>query len=300
MKIPIVRIRPNENAPIPVADLNRLEQRLLWAYEATLEDAQHWLPSPFEEQAAWLIVGGRAELKYDSNKSLLVRCGQWIFPPVGRPAIQRFSRGSRIVSLRFNCTWPDGARLLSFDAPVVLDTHNFPALESTARELVRTTATNFPDLRSQQVSPALALGPFLKQQAVFHSWLEAWTDALGALGHRPTTPDRGDPRVVAARRWLDARSLQTTFSRDEVARHVVLSASQLDRLFVQQDGQTACAYHERRRVRSAKHLLRSTSESIKVIAFGLGFRRPSHFSAWFQRAAGTSAREFRRAKSESV
>jgi AraC-like DNA-binding protein len=48
-----------------------------------------------------------------------------------------------------------------------------------------------------------------------------------------------------------------------------------------------------RRVQEAKHLLTSTNQSIKEIAYALGFEDPNYFSRFFKRYVGVSAVAYR-------
>lgn len=48
------------------------------------------------------------------------------------------------------------------------------------------------------------------------------------------------------------------------------------------------------RIEKAKSLLLNSNESIKVIAFQVGFRDPNYFSRVFKKAVGEPPREFRK------
>lgn len=56
---------------------------------------------------------------------------------------------------------------------------------------------------------------------------------------------------------------------------------------------TAQAWLERRRLENARHRLTREDAALKEIAFGLGFRHPPHFTAWFKRHTGMTPTAFR-------
>ena len=78
----------------------------------------------------------------------------------------------------------------------------------------------------------------------------------------------------------------------ELASLCNLSVRQLTRGFRASRGRSIGDYFEQCRIDSAKRLL-ATDESVKAIAYALGFTSPSSFSFAFRRAAGETPREFR-------
>ena len=80
----------------------------------------------------------------------------------------------------------------------------------------------------------------------------------------------------------------------KIAREVGLSASQLNRLFMRDRGETVHKAHSRHRLEQAYHLLMRTQLSIKEVAMKLGFRHQAHFAIWFNQETGTSPTDFRK------
>ncbi|MGE3690469.1 MAG: helix-turn-helix transcriptional regulator [Novosphingobium sp.] len=78
----------------------------------------------------------------------------------------------------------------------------------------------------------------------------------------------------------------------ELAEMCNLSVRQLTRGFKVSRGCSIGDYIEQRRMDTAKRLL-TTEESIKTIAFAMGFSSPSSFTYAFRRAAGFSPSQFR-------
>jgi AraC family transcriptional regulator len=95
-------------------------------------------------------------------------------------------------------------------------------------------------------------------------------------------------------RLIDARLSDdpTAPSLDEMAKLCGLSVRQLTRGFRVSRGMSFGSYVEQRRMEAAKRRLLA-GESIKAIAFGLGFSSPSSFTFAFRRATGSSPSTFR-------
>lgn len=78
-----------------------------------------------------------------------------------------------------------------------------------------------------------------------------------------------------------------------------LSSRQLTRGFRVSRGCSIGDYIEQRRMEAAKRLL-MTGESVKAVAFGLGFASPSSFTFAFRRAVGISPTHFRQRQARGV
>jgi AraC family transcriptional regulator len=95
-------------------------------------------------------------------------------------------------------------------------------------------------------------------------------------------------------RLIDERLQQTgeVPSLDALASLCSISIRQLTRGFRASRGCSIGDHIAHSRIDMAKRLL-GTSDSIKAIAFALGFASPSSFSYAFRRATGSSPRQFR-------
>lgn len=88
-------------------------------------------------------------------------------------------------------------------------------------------------------------------------------------------------------------------SLGELARHCNLSVRQLTRGFKVSRGCSIGDYIEQRRVEAAKRLL-VDGESVKTIAFAMGYSSPSSFTYAFRRAVGTSPSQFRQRQTRGL
>lgn len=100
------------------------------------------------------------------------------------------------------------------------------------------------------------------------------------------------------------RELKSYYSVSEVdtlpsvayfAERVNLSAGYFGDLIKKETGITAQEMISQHVVAVAKHRLAATSDDISVIAYGLGFQYPQHFTRLFKRVTGQSPRSYREA-----
>ena len=83
-----------------------------------------------------------------------------------------------------------------------------------------------------------------------------------------------------------------TLNRSELAESVGMSVSHLEGCFSREFGKTPTQYWQEVRCQRAKELLRSGSESVKQVAFALGFKTPARFATGFKQQSGVSPSEF--------
>jgi AraC family transcriptional regulator len=95
-------------------------------------------------------------------------------------------------------------------------------------------------------------------------------------------------------RLIDERlaEMHDTPTLSELATLCNLSVRQLTRGFRASHGCSIGDHIARTRIESAKRLL-DTEESVKAIAYSMGFSSPSSFSYAFRRATGATPRQFR-------
>jgi AraC family transcriptional regulator len=88
------------------------------------------------------------------------------------------------------------------------------------------------------------------------------------------------------------REIRAAPTLEELAKLCNLSVRQLTRGFRASRGRSIGEHVAQCRIENAKRLL-ATDESVKAIAYSLGFSSPSSFSFAFRRATGETPREFR-------
>lgn len=268
-----------------------LHAHLIWIYDGAVED--RWRSGVVESPhlTAWLVRAGSVRVKL-GTRTLRAGPGQWMFPPSG-DLWREFSADAEILSVRFRASWPTGEDLFSDGLGIVFSAAEHPELERAARPMARFAATTFPHgYRFLPEEPA-TLAQHLRLNALFARWLDVAVGALTDQGLTPSRMGRIDPRLLKAVHLIERRALSAPFAERVLAREVGLSLSQLERLFTRQFGVSPRGYCERRRHEHAIAALQSSPQTIKEVAFQLGFSSLPHFSGWFRRKHGVSPRAFR-------
>jgi AraC-like DNA-binding protein len=99
--------------------------------------------------------------------------------------------------------------------------------------------------------------------------------------------------LVLACNILDRTPLGEALPRALLQSETRLSISQLNRLCRKERGCCLREYRERIRLERACSALEDSSQSVKEIAYDLGFKQLSHFSIWFKKHRAKSPRSFR-------
>ncbi len=99
--------------------------------------------------------------------------------------------------------------------------------------------------------------------------------------------------IDAAVRYID-QNYNKSISVEDIAREVNLSASYLTRCFRMQTGCSPHEYLTIRRIGAAKDLLLSTADTIREIAFAVGYRSEENFIRSFKSSVGVSPTYFRK------
>lgn len=85
-------------------------------------------------------------------------------------------------------------------------------------------------------------------------------------------------------------------SREDIARHIGISADYLTDCFRQELGITPMTYLRRFRIHRACELLETSDLSIMQVALEVGFSESAHFTRTFQREVGVTPRAYRSGK----
>lgn len=93
--------------------------------------------------------------------------------------------------------------------------------------------------------------------------------------------------------YIDENCYNETFSLNEAADAVNMSANYLSAIFSQNMQKTFVEYITCKRVEKAKKLLRETDKSSGEIAQEVGYKDPHYFSYVFKKKSGCSPREYR-------
>jgi len=275
----------------PLQNWSNLRVRLVWAYDGPPTPyARCIIPStPF---AAWFIRKGGVTLTYGPTQTVYCE-GCWVFPPA-RDGWQEFQAGSEILSIRFSAEWPDGQPLFNRSRAVSFsEGEGYPEILRIGTRLARFVQRKFPgvkfELRWMSGSPGL----YFDLLRLFHGWMHAYADAMERHGLTPIVAGKIDDRVREMVHLMEAHSLNAPLRVGDLASTMGLSISQINRLFVRDVGKTPAEYWEERRVATARQALQESRQSIKTVAYDLGFSSLPHFSKWVKKKIGQSPRALR-------
>jgi AraC-like DNA-binding protein len=277
---------------LSLGEWSALQIRLHWIYEGMVSDYGrdlHAVGAP--SFSAWLILAGRAEAR-GAGRVLTARAGDWLLPMLP-PRRQRFSHDARILSVSFRLAWPSGELLFPRRFGFVFPSKKYPRLERAGRRLLRAARRHIPRRVEEFVSHPATLASYLRLQQHLPAWVEAFVSVVQALGCAPSRLGPTDERLLRAMHELDSLPMAAPGPRRVAAEAAGLSPSQLDRLFVAHFGLTPRAYLDRRKIEAACSALESSRTSIKEIGYRLGFKQPTHFTAWFRQHQGEAPRVYR-------
>ena len=250
------------------------------------------------EFSAWLVRDGRARIESE-GETLQATKGQWLVC-FGKQVTQRFAPDTRVLSLRVSQSWPDGSPLFTGKTMAVVSAAEHPALERHAMRLLALTEKlkwndNYErDMRTVfHWKNQMSYAGYMDYQRHWQAWQVVWAEALHEAGFTVRAPDSTDPRVARALQVIDAQPPGGEYPGKAMTLASGLSIGRLNRLCAQLYGFTTHQYWERARLERARLALKADTQSIKEVAYGLGFLQLSHFSAWFKRHEGASPRAFR-------
>jgi AraC-like DNA-binding protein len=254
-----------------------------------LSNGTHEIPGA----TAWLIEKGWASVLDDAGFQIRAGQGQWMML---KPGVrhQDFSPDVRLLSVNFRASFHTGENLFDHGLSIVLNSHDFPALERRARALLRASRRIMSDHNLRMaISAPVDLDGYLSLQRVLFDWVRTWSRSLISAGLKPTTVYTSDSRVQQAMLFLQSHTTDPNLDGRQIAASVGLSLSQLNRQFLRERGQTLRQCHQDHLCEHAKDLLMRSTLSIKEIATDLGFRHQSHFTSWFLKHAHVTPSDFR-------
>ncbi|NJK91057.1 MAG: helix-turn-helix transcriptional regulator [Blastochloris sp.] len=286
------------NTALRLVDWSALQCELLWVYDRRVR--ADWRDRPARPQdkglRTWLLRKGRVTIKAQ-GRFTHAQAPCWIIPS-SLMQHQTFSLHAELLSVHIDAFWPDGERFFAPKRSLIFSPPFTPNLEKAALSLCRLIDRHFPGAETALSRSEMTFPLYCDIQLRLLRWLQALHPCLLMEGESPKLPPRLDERVLQALRWIHKVPLDQSWSTPRLAQHFGLSPSQLDRRFLQALGRTPRECFEARRCEQAHGLLVRNAMTIKEIAYSLGFRQPSHFSAWFKARTQHSPRSLRSQLSE--
>lgn len=282
---------PPDAEVLPLTHWNLLRMCLLWAFDSPVVPSIRRYPYCAYPCAAWLLRQGSVTLEFSSASETYGE-GTWIFPRE-TPGRQIFSEDAHLLSIRFYIDWPNGKPLFDRSQSLTFSKDEMPAMTNAAERLVAFfQQRELPDIPCG-TSPRGSLSDFLEIQPLFSNWVKSYYETMVTLGQAPESIGALHQSLRRALSYLNNRSFCTPFHERELVPVCHLSLSQINKLFIQQAKTTPFALWNYRRLNVAQQELSNNRESIKSIAFNLGFSSPETFSRWFHQQTGYAPRIYR-------
>lgn len=267
-----------------------LHREWLWVYRGLVPRTEVWSSEIVVPAGVFFVESGEARIRA-GGKEIVVRRGHAFFSAPG-PRRQWFADGARLLSVGFRCQWPDGRPVFRSGLNVAARS---PKLRTVTLELFHHVHRSRKTVTFREAVKPLArsLTSWASREAAFQRWFGAWIDEVRKLGIEP------EPRIAKGRRsrvaqivsWLDALPMHQT--TPTLPPSFPLGRRRADQLLQEEIGISLRGYLERRRLDAARECILTADTSLKEIAFTLGFRHASHFTAWFRRHTGVSPSVYR-------
>jgi len=272
-----------------------LRTQLVWAYDGRVSPSSLDMEYNGAQIPAWLIRRGSVTLRFPSGEET-ISAGHWVFPRAVT-GWQVFSSDTEILSVRFVAEWPTGHTLFDRSQTVIVPAANASFLTRAGERLAQLVKKRFADAGAGLPVTGVPVSPelYFDVERLLYGWLHAYHTTLKSAGLLPRTTSKLDDRIRRAMHFLDLQPLSQPLREKQLAQTIGLSKSQLSRLFLGNIGCTPTDYFEQKRVESARLSIIEGGQSIKSLAFDLGFSSLPHFSSWVRKKLGASPRALRNA-----
>lgn len=270
-----------------------LRTHLFWAYDRPLLRAQRRWEYDSYPAAAWLIRKGTVTLDFEGESEHYGE-GTWVFPKFA-PGMQEFSSDAHVLSVRFALQWPNGEHLFDRSKSLAVPEGELTAFTRASVDLVQFITARLPSRTGAQSFLHGTLEEYLHLQPVFSAWIGAYYTLFRQSGRSLITLNHLHEKTHQAIHYLDHRPLSLAFQEAELASEVGLSSSHLHKIFLKEIRMTPAAYWNNRKLTATKSKLAGSSQSIKAIAYEMGFSSPENFTHWFRSQTQQSPSQFRAA-----
>ncbi len=272
-----------------------LRHEWLWVYRGPVPQCEVWSAEIPVPAGVFFVERGEVRIRAD-GKATLVPCGQAFF---SSPHLRRhwFAAHTRLLSVGFRSQWPDGTSLFRNALNFAAET---PALRKATRQLFTSihSAQKVVTYRQAIEPSTYSAAEWAAREAAFAAWFGVLIATLQQLGVHPAPQVRTRRRVDQLISWLQSLPLdQTTPS---LPPDFPIGIRRAEQLLQQHFGIGLRMFMERRRLDVARERIVTDHATLKEIAFALGFRHASHFTAWFRRHAGVSPSEYRQSGMEQA
>jgi len=274
---------------LPADVWRTLRHDWLWVYRGPVPQCEVWSAEIPVPAGVFFVERGEVRIRADGQETLVSR-GQAFF---SSPSLRRhwFAANTRLLSVGFRSEWPDGTSLfrnaLNFAA-------NAPALRKATLRLFARIHGPRKVVTYREATTAATYSPaeWAAHEAAFAAWFVAWMETLELLQVLPRPQVRASrSRLDQLVAWLQALPLDQT--SPSLPPDFPIGSRRAEQLLQRQLGIGMRGFMERRRLDVARERIVADQATLKEVAFALGFRHASHFTAWFRRHTGASPSEYR-------
>lgn len=282
--------------PLTPESWRSLRHEWLWVYRGPVPTTGVWSSEIRVPPGVFFVDRGEARLRAE-GREVVALPGQAFF---SKPGLRRqwFAPGTRLLSVGFRSHWPDGSPLLSVGLNCVLDA---PALRSASLRLFRQVhgGRRVVTYREAIAPSTRAAADWAAHDAAFLAWLAVCLQTLADAGvGLAARADRNRRLSDQLLDWLNA--LPPEQATPSLPPDFPLGPRRAEQLLREQLGLGLREFLDKRRLNNARERVLADVEPLKAIAFSLGFRHASHFTAWFRRHTGQSPSACRSGSTEAV
>ncbi|MEZ5386254.1 MAG: helix-turn-helix domain-containing protein [Prosthecobacter sp.] len=266
-----------------------LRHEWLWVYRGPVPTCGVWSAEIPVPPGVFFVERGEVRIRADGNEIVVPRGHAFLSAPGLRQ--HWFAEHTKLLSVGFRSNWSDGTPLLRSGLNVALKSSQ---LRRATLELFRHVHRGKTSVTYREATQpaALAVVDWAKREAAFTRWFADFLETLGDFDIQPELPaGKSRRRVDQLIAWLNARPLDQTTPTLPPA--FPLGMRRAEQLLQQHLGVGLRAFLERRRLEAARERIVTDNDSLKELAYTLGFRHASHFTAWFRRQTGVSPSAYR-------
>lgn len=281
---------------LPAEVWRSLRHEWLWVYRGPVPQCGVWSAEIPVPAGVFFVESGEVRIRSDGKETIVPR-GQAFF---SSPKLRRhwFAANTCLLSVGFRSQWPDGTALFRDALNFAADA---PALRKATRQLFASIygAQKVVSYRQAIEAAKYSASEWAVREAAFAAWFVVWMETLQELGVQPEPQRRARRRRVDQLvAWLQALPLDHT--TPSLPPDFPIGSRRAEQLMQEQFGIGLRMFLERRRLDVARERIVADHETLKEIAFALGFRHASHFTAWFRRQTGVSPSEYRQSGVEQA
>lgn len=280
-----------ENSKLRFLDWNGADLHLVFCYEGGIPPVGKGQTTA-RFNSAWRVMTGWVEVTCEGLPAVRGQPGDWVFLPPGQ-RLQRFSDDAQILSIAFVANHLLNQPIFRDGLPVALKAASSPPLDRSANRFLKLATGGRKNFRFDTWEMRGDMGAYLKLKIAFLQWLVSFTTALEQLDTRPKIQATADPLVADVLRIIRNLANRQELKVADLAERTGISTSQLHRRFTRSTGVSLHRYYSQIRLEAVVERVRRSKDSLKEIAYDMGFQHPANFSNWFKAKTGMTPSDYR-------